>query len=652
VSKNKPLRVLHLEDEPDFSEVVRHLLATGGVEAELQLVSTRTDFEAALTRQEFDIILADYMLPAYNGIEALRLARTRCPATPFLIVSGTIGEQAAIESLQAGATDYVLKLWPDRLAPAVRRAAQEVEERSRREQAETELLKREAYFRALTENSLDVLTILSGEGKYLYNSPSVQQVLGYDPAELQGRSPFELMHPEDKGRVWQEFQQAMTSKNRSTPIEFRLARKDGSWCYVEAVGQNRLQDPAIGGVIVNSRDISDRKRAEEATNRLQSQLRQAQKMEAIGQLAGGVAHDFNNLLTVIHGHASMLKIGGSLSGNAARSAHQIVEATERAASLTRQLLTFSRRQAIQPRPLDLNESVSTVAKLFARILGEDIVLQLHYSNQPVFVHADATMLEQVILNLVLNSRDAMPQGGLLTLKIGLERIEPSRVAPHSEARSGSFGCLTVADNGCGIASEDLHRIFEPFYTTKETGKGTGLGLATAYGIVKQHQGWIEVESAPGRGAAFKVCLPQCARPVEAADPTARPPEIRGGNETILVVEDEAPVRELVCRLLSSYGYRILEAESGARALSLWQECHNQVDLVLTDLVMPDRVNGRELAEKLWADRPRLKVIFTSGYGMDIVGKDLAARRRLNYLPKPYPPERLASAVRECLDAVN
>jgi CheY-like chemotaxis protein len=290
--------------------------------------------------------------------------------------------------------------------------------------------------------------------------------------------------------------------------------------------------------------------------------------------------------------------------------------------------------------------------MLGRILGEDIALQLNYCPQLALVQADAGMLEQVLLNLAVNSRDAMPKGGLLTIKIGVREVEAGHLAEHPEARAGRFMCLSVIDTGCGIAPENLRRIFEPFFTTKEVGKGTGLGLATVYGIVKQHQGWIEVESERDKGACFKVFLPGSREAAKSADDRAAEKTVRGGTETILVVEDETPVRELVCSLLAAHGYHILQAESGLKALEVWRESKNKIDLVLTDLVMPDHLNGRELAEKLWAERPGLKVIFTSGYSADVVGKDFVLRRGLNYVQKPYHPHKLVLAVRDCLDAVH
>jgi signal transduction histidine kinase len=381
---------------------------------------------------------------------------------------------------------------------------------------------------------------------------------------------------------------------------------------------------------------------------LEEQLRQSQKMEAIGQLAGGVAHDFNNILTVIQGHASLLA-AANLGESAGKSSEQIVQAAERAAGLTRQLLTFSRRQLIQPKRLDVNGIVGNMTNMLGRLLGEDVALQLNYCQSPPMVEADVGMLEQVLLNLAVNARDAMPRGGQLAIRVAVVDVGESYSRGGSEVRTGRFVCLSVSDTGTGISPENLRRIFEPFFTTKEIGKGTGLGLATAYGIIKQHKGWIEVDSQVSKGTTFRIYLPYVESGSVMPETPATRITVRGGNETILLVEDEAPVCELVSRVLNKYGYKVLSANDANEAIEVWRNNKSEIALLLTDLVMPNHLNGRELAEKLWAEQPELKVIFTSGYSADIVGKDFKLEPELNFLQKPYQPQVLATTVRRCLD---
>ena len=383
--------------------------------------------------------------------------------------------------------------------------------------------------------------------------------------------------------------------------------------------------------------------------KLEEQFRQAQKMEAIGQLAGGVAHDFNNILAALMMQTSLLQTKENLDEETRQGLDEIARSAERAANLTRQLLMFSRRQGKQPRHLDLAEVVGGMTKFLRRILGEDIVIESRFSSELPAVYADPGMLEQVLMNLAVNARDAMPGGGKVSLVLETVSLsEETLPLRNPEARAGRFVCLSVADTGCGIAPEHLPHIFEPFYTTKEAGKGTGLGLATVHGIVKQHDGWIEVESAPGRGTTFRVYLP-AVEPKPGAAPIETAPPVRGGTETILLVEDEAAVRDLARIVLERYGYTVLTAENGRAARDVWKQHKGGIDLVLTDLVMPGGVSGRALAEQLQAERPGLKVIFTSGYSDEIVHRQLNLQSGCNFLQKPYPPRALAEAVRNCLD---
>ena len=382
---------------------------------------------------------------------------------------------------------------------------------------------------------------------------------------------------------------------------------------------------------------------------IEEQFRQSQKMEAFGQLAGGVAHDFNNILAVVMGYTTLIMEGEDLSAEVKEQLKEVFSAGERAANLTRQLLTFSRKKEMQVNPLDLNEVIGNMTKMLGRIIGEDIRLQWSYGSNLRTVQADEGMMEQVLMNLAVNARDAMAKGGQLI--IGTDRIatDSTYVQNNPEARAGEFVRLSVQDTGSGMTPAVKARIFEPFFTTKGVGKGTGLGLATVFGIVKQHQGWIEVESQVGVGTTFKVFLPASARADAAVEQAAARAKVRGGKETILLVEDEVALRGLTKIILQRFGYRVVEAGSGMAALSVWEEHGPQIDLLLTDMIMPDGLTGRDLAKQLLARKPGLKVIYTSGYSMDSEGTTFRVRDSSKFLQKPYQSQKLAQVVRDCLD---
>jgi signal transduction histidine kinase/ActR/RegA family two-component response regulator len=384
---------------------------------------------------------------------------------------------------------------------------------------------------------------------------------------------------------------------------------------------------------------------------LEEQFRQSQKMEAFGQLAGGVAHDFNNILGVIQGYVHLLMMDEQQrSPDDEQGLKQILSSAERAASLTRQLLMFSRRQEAMLKPVLLRDSIDDLAKMLRRLIGEHIQLQIRQAPALPLINADAGMMDQVVMNLVVNARDAMPKGGEITISTEAVAVDREHALRNSEARVGPHACLSVRDTGSGISRDVLPRIFEPFFTTKEVGKGTGLGLATVYGIVKQHQGWIEVESQLGVGTVFKVFLPAVTPAVNETQHKIDTSLAKRGHETILLVEDEAPLRALTRAMLERYGYRVLEAVSGVEAIAQWEKCGTEVQLLLTDMVMPDGLTGRQLAKRLQASRPELKVIYTSGYTMNLEGTTFNVRDGGNFLQKPYRPEHLLKAIRECLDA--
>ena len=385
---------------------------------------------------------------------------------------------------------------------------------------------------------------------------------------------------------------------------------------------------------------------------LESQLRQAQKMEAIGQLAAGVAHDFNNLLTVILGYTSIQLCRPNLDGKLTHALEQVQLAAERASALTKHLLAFSRKQVIQRRIMGLNETVKHVHPMLLRMLGETIKLECDCQADlpPTFAHENS--IEQIIMNLLVNARDAMPEGGKIRIATQLVNVDAAAAKQNPDARAGQFICLSVADTGCGMDSSTLTHVFEPFFTTKPKGKGTGLGLSTVYGIAKQHEGWVEVESERGVGSTFRVFLPlSCEKPATTADAAkpAEPPTAEKAAGTILLVEDEDPLREFMTLTLTARGYNVLQAGDGPSALQVWQQARQPIDLLLTDMMMPNGISGAELARRLLGQSDQLRVLYTSGYSTELIGNADQLQEGTNFLPKPFDNTRLLKAVRRCFD---
>ncbi|MBC8096824.1 MAG: response regulator [Akkermansiaceae bacterium] len=487
------------------------------------------------------------------------------------------------------------------------------------------------------------LQLDNGSFKPVWVSDNIKQLFGYEAQETVGKGWWlEHIHQQDR-RLAQSEEGSLRTLGHSIK-EYRFQHADGTFRWLS--DEQRLIRDAQGQpveVVGVWTDVTDRKS-------LEAQLRQAQKLESIGQLAGGVAHDFNNILTVIQGHASLLMSNRSLGDSPLESVQQIALASERAATLTRQLLTFSRKQVMQPRVLDLNEVVGNVIKMLKRILREDVSLRVNYSSNLSMVHADAGMLEQVLMNLAVNARDAMPHGGELVITTSDESIGPEYVQMNAQGAPGEYVCLVVTDTGAGIPPEVLPRIFEPFFTTKPVGHGTGLGLATVYGIVHQHRGWIKVYSEINKGTVFRVYFPVIREPERRSADPQREEAVRGGTETILLVEDEDAVRTLARSVLERKGYKVIEAISAVEALRNWNP-GAKVDLVLTDMVMPGGMTGLDLMKRLNAAAPSLPAIYTSGYSVDIVGKEFELRDGINFLQKPYGPKRLAQTVRDVLDHI-
>ncbi len=504
-----------------------------------------------------------------------------------------------------------------------------------------QLIQREELFRLITENAADMIAVVDGNENRLYNSPSYERVLGYTPEEILKTNALEQVHPEDLAVVKAAAAESRT-KGFGRRIEYRMRHKDGSWRLLESTSNTILDSEGAGRLVIVNRDITDRRRLEE-------QFRQSQKMEAVGRLSGGIAHDFNNILGVITGYGEILQERMKKDDALAGCVDEILNASRRAAQLTRQLLAFSRQQVLEPKVVELNMIVRDTEKMLRRVIGEDIefntVLDPLLSN----IRADQGQIEQVILNLAVNARDAMPDGGELKITTQNAVMSDLDVQRYSyPVKPGRYVLLTVSDTGIGMAQATQAHIFEPFFTTKEKGKGTGLGLATVYGVVKQSDGYIEVHSELGVGTTFKIYLPRVEAAVDVEKDNSLPSASLNGQETILLVEDEDALRILTRNVLRSMEYTVLEACDGEKACEVSRQFGAEIHLLVSDVVMPG-MNGPALAEKLVVERPTIKVLYISGYTGQAVGQGVLPAG-CNFLTKPFTRDQLAHKVREALQA--
>jgi two-component system cell cycle sensor histidine kinase/response regulator CckA len=778
----KSLKVLHIEDrERDAALLIRHLNQAG-----YEIISHRVDTEHALrnalSTQDWEIILCDYSMPKFSALAALGIVKSLKVDLPFIIISGTVGEDLAVEAMRAGAHDYLMKDNLTRLVPTIERELHDAENRKARREAEANqknlLVQLDDQTKRLDNIVANVPGVVwetrgtpySKTQEVRFVSNYIEQMLGYSVEEWLTTPELstQILHPEDRERVNRESNIAFQA-GQKTRAEFRLLAKDGRPVWVETHSAVIIdeQGNAIGsrGVTI---DISERKQAEDAlleaetkyrsifenaiegifqatpdgryiaanpamarilgygsaeelirertclkrenyvnpesaltarrmldadglvtgfeceilrkdgsvittienlraiydeegellnyegsmedvTERklLESQLRQSQKLEAVGMLAGGIAHDFNNLLTVIGGYCELSLLRLNERDPLYRNLTEVSKAANKAAVLTRQLLAFSRKQVLQPRVLDLNSIVAEMEKLLRRLIGENIEFDAQLGENLGQVKADPGQVEQVIMNLAINSRDAMPEGGRLLIETANVVLSEEHAKRHATVEPGNYVMLAVSDTGCGMDKETQARIFEPFFTTKEQGKGTGLGLATVYGIVKQSEGSIWVYSELDKGTTFKIYLPRVDAPIE--QPLPRPLKERlQGNETILLAEDEEMVRELAHEVLTAYGYKVLIAANGGAALLICEQQEEPVDLLITDVVMPE-MSGLELATRLRKIRPNLKVLYMSGYTDNAVMLQ-GVQEGENFLQKPFTPFALGERVRTVLDA--
>jgi two-component system, cell cycle sensor histidine kinase and response regulator CckA len=496
----------------------------------------------------------------------------------------------------------------------------------------------EEYYRSLIENASDLIAVVDAEGRRTFVSPSYRRVLGYDQGELIGGRTFELVHPDDRVELERMLKELMGNPSALARGELRLRHHDGSWRTIAGSAQNLLDNPAVQGIVLTGRDETERRS-------LELQFQQAQKMEAVGKLAGGVAHDFNNLLTVILGNVQLLLAEGH-STEVEQGLNEVSAAAERAAGLTRQLLAFSRRQVLQPRIVNLNDIVADLQGMLERLLTEDIQLTATLDENAWEVQADPGQIEQALMNLAVNARDAMPNGGRLRISTRNVQLGQPMVSSHDVVPPGEYACLSISDAGSGIPPETLARMFEPFFTTKGAGKGTGLGLATVYGIMKQSGGYITVDSEIRKGTTFQLYFPRVVDRAPDSTPDAAYPR-DATSATILLVEDEAAVQALVRRVLEKKGYHVLVSSNAEEALRQAQGHNGPIHLLLTDVVLPD-LNGREVSDRITMLRPGIRSVFMSGYTEDEVIRRGVLGEGIHFIQKPFTPSALTEVVGQVL----
>jgi PAS domain S-box-containing protein len=646
-SQNSRVRVLLVEDNGNDAELILRALENAGLQLTSFRVETEADCRAALGSEQWDLIISDYSLPQFSAIGALRCLHERELDLPFIVISGTIDEESAVAILKAGAHDFVTKQNLARLGPAIRRELQDARDRAARKDAQRDLKVQRDMLRLVVDTNPNPISVKDGTGRFILANRAVADLYGTTVDALIGESPaaFSAVSDEVARSASADDQVVRTGQPRFEESEPMTDVRTGAVRWFETRRVPLVLSDGTQQVLGIGTEITERRLAQEALRVSEEQFRQAQKMEAVGQLAGGIAHDFNNILTVILGYSELLLEQVGDDSDAAADLQEIRNAGERARGLTSQLLAFSRTQVLQPQILDLNTVVSEVERLLRRVIAEDIQFEIAVDPSLSSVKADPGQIHQVLMNLAINARDAMPRGG--TLRIATANAMASVGEHRLELPAGPQPCvaLTVSDTGCGMSPDVSARIFEPFFTTKAPGKGTGLGLSMVYGVVAESGGRISVESDRGRGTTFTIHLPVAndGAPEHMTAPVAHQP-LRG-TETILLVEDEQPIRELVRKVLARYGYDVLEASDVADALEIAERHPAPIHLLLSDIVMPE-LSGPVMAQRAMRYRREMRVLYMSGFinrlRVGVLGVGVCM------LEKPFTPEQLVTKVRECL----
>jgi len=642
----KPIRLLFVESAPPLVEPILALLRQEGYEPICEVVDSEALFRAALGGPPWDAIFCAHPVTRLDPLTMVRKVRERGLDTPFFILaSGESSAEFLIDAMRAGATDYIRRERPARLLPALARELRDAEHRRARREAEAALQLRERCIDAISQGVVITGPRSEAPGQpdcpIIYVNAAFGRITGYSAAEVIGESCDFLKGPDTDPSVAAELRRAIRG-GQSCTVEILNYRKDGTpfWnnLSVSPIRGEKGQVTHHVGVMT---DVTERRRLEE-------QYRHMQKLDNVGQLAGGVAHDFNNLLTVVTGYSEML-LHDMPEDDARRACIQeIHKAGERGTQLTKQLLTFSRKQPFSPRIVDLQVILRDMERLIRRLLREDIELATQLENCVQKVFVDPHQVEMAVMNLVVNARDAMPNGGKVTISLAEVNLDAAYARYHPGVQPGQYVMLSVADTGHGMDAATRQRVFEPFFTTKPKGVGTGLGLATVYGIVRQSNGHVSVYSELGMGAVFRIYFPCAAQP-RAESVELPPSQVQfHGSETVLIVEDDDAVRSLAGSILRTHGYNVLDASDPAAALRVCDDYTGKIDLVLTDLVMP-RMNGTEFAQRIRSLRPGVRVLFTSGYSKDAVHRSGAAVSEETFVQKPYSTDSLMRKVRAALD---
>jgi PAS domain S-box-containing protein len=639
-----PMSILLVEDERAHAAAIQRAFENAGKRAVISVAGTLGEFRRIAAESPPDIAVMDLNLPDGRAVEVLVYPPENGPF-PILLMTSYGSEHVAVEAIKSGAIDYIVKSAEAfvEMPRTVERALREwnlIRERSRNEAL---MRAAEIRFRSYFELGMIGLAEISPDKRWVRVNGALCSMFGYSEEELLATTCEKIAYPEDVPACLAQFERLLSGEQDVYSLEKRFVRKDGGIVHtIFSVRGVRRPDRSIDYVVASLQDITDRKL-------LESQLLQSQKMEAIGQLAGGIAHDLNNILMVIYGYCSALQMKMEKDSPVRSDVDHIYAAAERAANLTRSLLAFSRKQIMAPKIFDLNETVMNIGKLLIRIIGEDIHFKTVSSGKPLTILADSGQIEQVLMNLATNARDAMPDGGLLTIETESREIDESFVNAQGYGAPGRYALISVSDTGKGMDNDTAKRIFEPFFTTKEVGKGTGLGLAIVYGVIKQHNGFINVQSEPDKGTSFRIYLPQVYgdKIDDSAMGNVSEYPLKG-RETVLFAEDDPFIRQLTEMILIKFGYEVILAHDGIDVIDKFKANRDKVDLIIMDMIMP-RKSGLEAYREIRKISPAARVLFISGYSPDLLRNKGFLEGIEEVIIKPVQPMELARRVRAMLD---